>query len=177
LVIGSIIPSIFVAKKEVASWFFLGRLVKLAGTVFVNRESKTASVKALDEIRKRLRNGINVVVFPEGTTNDGIDIKDFKSTFFQVPIEMKVPILPVSLLYSHIDGAPVTSETKDKIVWYADMRFLSHVWHLIGIRRIDVKVHLAPPICNAAQERKMLSSIACELVKTGHAFLRLEAGI
>src|SRR5271169_2417050 len=53
LIIGSIIPSVFVSKSDVASWIFLGRMVKLAGTIFVNRESKTASVRVLETIKER----------------------------------------------------------------------------------------------------------------------------
>ncbi|MCL5237273.1 MAG: 1-acyl-sn-glycerol-3-phosphate acyltransferase [Nitrospirae bacterium] len=171
LVIGSIMPSVFISKKEVDSWPLLGSLARLAGTIFVNRESKTASVKALEEIQERLRNGISVVAFPEGTTNDGLHIKAFKSTFFKAPINTKSPILPISLIYSGLNGSPVGHATRDMIAWHDAMHFLPHFWELMGIKRIDVRIHFNPQIHDVAQDRKALSAVAHERIKAGHSFL------
>ncbi len=167
LIIGSLIPSVFVSKSDVASWIFLGRMVKLAGTIFVNRESKTASVRAMEAIKERLANGINVVVFPEGTTNNGLAIRDFKSTFFKAPIDSNVPVLPVSIIYSHIDRTPVTPGTIDAVAWHSDMEFLSHFWNLLGIGRIDARIHFSPPLYHFTENRKILSSFVFEKVRDG----------
>ncbi len=174
LVIGTVMPSVFVSKSEVASWVFLGSMVKLAGTVFVNRESKVAAVRVLESIKERLDNGLSVVVFPEGTTNDGIAIRDFKSTFFKAPIDSKVPILPLSIMYSHIDGTPVTPVTIDAVAWHSDMQFVPHFWNLLGLSRIDARIHFNPPLHPFTEDRKTLSSFALGKVKHGHSLLRLE---
>jgi len=174
LIIGTIMPSVFVSKSEVASWVFLGRMVKLAGTVFVNRESKTAAAGVLAAIKERLESGISVVVFPEGTTNDGLTIRDFKSTFFKAPIDSKVPILPLSIMYSHIDWMPVTPGTIDAVAWHSDMQFVPHFWNLLGFRRIDARIHFNPPLYHFTEDRKTLSSFVFGKVKYGHSLLRLE---
>ena len=174
LIIGTIMPSVFVSKSEVASWIFLGRMVKLAGTVFVNRESKTAAVGVLKAIKERLESGISVVVFPEGTTNDGITIRDFKSTFFKAPIDSKVPILPLSIIYSHIDCMPVTAGTIDAVAWHSDMQFVPHFWNLLGFSRIDARIHFNPPLYHFAGDRKTLSSCVFGKVKEGYNIMRLE---
>jgi 1-acyl-sn-glycerol-3-phosphate acyltransferase len=168
LVIGSIMPSVFVSKSEVASWVFLGRMVKLAGTVFVNRESKAASVRVLEAIKERLRSGISVVVFPEGTTNNGLNIRDFKSTFFKEPIDSMSAILPLSLVYSHIDRTPVTPATIDAVAWHSDMLFLPHFWNLLGFRRIDARIHFNPAFHHFTEDRKTLSSFVFGKVRDGH---------
>ncbi len=174
LIIGAIMPSVFVSKNEVASWIFLGRIVKLAGTVFVNRESKTAAVRALKAIKERLESGISVVVFPEGATNDGLTIKDFKSTFFKAPIDSKVPVLPLSIMYSHIDWMPVTPGTIDAVAWHSDMQFVPHFWNLLGLSRIDARIHFNPTLYHFTEDRKTLSSFVFGKVKQGHSLLRLE---
>ncbi|MBF0557829.1 MAG: 1-acyl-sn-glycerol-3-phosphate acyltransferase [Nitrospirae bacterium] len=168
LVIGTIMPSVFVSKSEVASWPFLGRLVKLAGTVFVNRESKIASVKALESIKERLSSGISVVVFPEGTTSNGLTIRDFKSTLFKAPIDSSVPVLPLSIAYSHIERRPVTAGTIDTVAWHSDMDFLPHFWNLLGLRRIDVCLHFNAPLYHFTNDRKTLSSSVFDRVREGH---------
>lgn len=168
LIIGTMMPSVFVSKSEVASWVFVGRLVRLAGTVFVNRESKTAAVKVLESIKERLENGVSVVVFPEGTTNDGLAIRDFKSAFFKAPIDSKVPILPLSIMYSHIDRIPVTAATIDAVAWHSDMEFAPHFWKLLGLSRIDACIHFNPPLYHFTDDRKTLSAFVLGKVKDGH---------
>lgn len=172
LIIGAMMPSVFVSKSEVASWIFLGRLVKLAGTVFVNRGSKTAAPRALEAIKERLDVGISVVVFPEGTTNDGLTIRDFKSPFFKAPIDSKAPILPLSIMYSHINHKPVTPVTIDAVAWHSDMLFVPHFWNLLGFRRIDVRIHFNPPLYYFTEDRKILSSFVLGKVRDGHDALR-----
>ena len=174
LIIGTIMPSVFVSKSEVASWVFLGRMVKLAGTVFVDRESKIAAVRVLEAIKERLESGISVVVFPEGTTNDGLTIRDFKSTFFKAPIDSKVPILPLSIMYSHIDWMPVTPGTIDAVAWHSDMQFAPHFWNLLGLSRIDARIDFNPPLYPFTEDRKTLSYFVLGKVKDGHNLLRLE---
>jgi 1-acyl-sn-glycerol-3-phosphate acyltransferase len=174
LVIGSLMPAVFISKDDVRSWPLLGLLTQLAGTVFVDRGSKSASVASMEEIRGRLRSGVNVVLFPEGTTNDGRGILDFKSTLFHVPAETDTPLLPVSLRYSHINSLPVTEETKDIIAWYGDMEFLPHFRSLLGLRSITVRVRFAGPLYAAGQGRKVLSSHACAHVRDGYEALCTE---
>ncbi len=174
LIIGTIMPSVFVSKREVASWVFLGRMVKLAGTVFVNRESKTAAVRVLEAIKERLESGISVVVFPEGTTNDGLTIRDFKSVFFKAPIDSKVPILPLSIVYSHIDRMPVTPGTIDAVAWHSDMQFVPHFWNLLGLSRIDARIHFNHTLYHFTEDRKRLSSFVFGKVRDGYSLLRLE---
>ncbi len=137
-------------------------------------KSKTAAVGVLAAIKKRLESGISVVVFPEGTTNDGLTIRDFKSTFFKAPIDSKVPILPLSILYSHIDWMPVTPGTVDAVAWHSDMQFVPHFWNLLGFRRIDARIHFNPPLYHFTEDRKTLSSFVSGKVKYGHSLLRLE---
>lgn len=177
LVIGSIMPAVFVSKSEVGSWPVAGWLARLAGTVFVERQSKASSLPAIGEVKSRIASGVSVIIFPEGTTNNGKTIREFKSTFFHVPAEMPVPVLPVSLLYARINGQPVTAEAKDPIAWYGEMPLLPHFWNLVGIRSIDARVHFSPPLsprirASSFQERKELASRAEAAVRAGHLLLR-----
>lgn len=167
LIIGAVMPSVFVSKKEVASWVFLGRLARLAGTVFVDRESGAALVGALETIKERLRRGVSIVVFPEGTTNNGITMREFKSSFFKASIDGKVPVLPVSILYSHIERRAVTPLTIDAVAWHSDMSFLPHFWNLLGLMRIDVLIHCSAALYHFTGDRKQLSSAVFKRVKDG----------
>jgi 1-acyl-sn-glycerol-3-phosphate acyltransferase len=179
LVLGSLIPGVFVAKQEVASWPLLGWLSRLAGTIFVDRGSRMSVVNSSDAIERRLTSDISVLLFPEGTTNDGTDILAFKSSLFRIPAEKNRPVQPVSLVYSHIDGNPVGRSEKDCVAWHGAMSLLPHLWHMLGINRIDVQVQFSPTIQDitgpsAVATRKLVCSMARASVVAGYQSLLAE---
>lgn len=180
IVLGSIIENpVFIAKKEVASWFFIGWLARLAGTVFVDRASKTSLSETMTDIQEKLHSGVSVILFPEGTTGDGLRVKEFKSPFFKAPAEMEIPLSPVSLLYQYVDGIPVDGSTADRVSWYGEMTFLPHFWNVLGARKIEAGVHFNPSIRHIAsgenvKARKILCRCSYDFVKEGLDRLRLE---
>ena len=82
-VLGSILPVSFVAKTEVAEWPGYGLLAKLQRTVFVDRRRNT-TMQQRDLIHARLAAGDQLVLFPEGTSNDGNRILPFRSALLSV---------------------------------------------------------------------------------------------
>lgn len=70
LVILSQCPAAFIWKNEVRCWPFFGLLASMAGTIFVNRERRTAVPGSLKSVARFLKAGLLVVLFPEGTSSD-----------------------------------------------------------------------------------------------------------
>ncbi|MDA8077299.1 MAG: lysophospholipid acyltransferase family protein [Nitrospiraceae bacterium] len=172
LVLGSLFPAVFVAKKEIASWPLLGLLASLAGTHFVQRKSRKAAAEGLAQIRQLLSRGVNVIVFPEATTNDGMRMKQFKSLFFEAPLNAKAPILPLSIVYTHIDSSAVPAGASNPVAWHGDMELISHLWDVLGMRRIDVHVcclSLIREVLSAegSRRRKILASVTHEQIQSG----------
>ncbi|MEK6671869.1 MAG: lysophospholipid acyltransferase family protein [Nitrospirota bacterium] len=173
IVIGSIRPSVFISKHEVKDWPLLGWLARLGGTIFIDRKSKKAALAALAELEKMIDRNINIVLFPEGTTSDGYVLKEFKSTFFNLPVKARIPVILVSIKYTHISGKPIGQSEMDNIAWYGDMKLLPHVWNILGHRRIDVTLFFNPAIHelitgpDAAGARKLLSSLSYDSIKHG----------
>ena len=165
LVLGSIRPSTFLSKQEVRGWPLIGWLAALGGTVFVNRDSKRAALSSMREIERKIDSGISVIIFPEGTTSDGREIKAFKSTFFKVPASRNIPVTPVSIRYA--------SALIDKVAWYGGMELAPHFWKIMGFRRIDAALHFSPPIMESSdavsrmEARKRLCNRAYESVVEG----------
>ena len=101
--LGAVVPGSFVAKAEVRSWPVFGFLARLQRTVFVERRaSRTAHHR--DNMTARLESGDNLILFPEGTSNDGNRVLPFKSAFFGIaekPIRGKpLTVQPVSIAYT-----------------------------------------------------------------------------
>jgi len=83
-VLGTLIEGSFVAKAEVANWPFFGFLAKLQRTVFVDRQRRSAAHQQRDQLARRLDAGDNLILFPEGTSNDGNRTLPFRSALFGV---------------------------------------------------------------------------------------------
>ena len=72
-------PVSFVSKAEVNNWPFFGTLARLQRTVFVTRARRSETGEARDAIAERLAQGDVLVLFPEGTSDDGNTVLPFKS--------------------------------------------------------------------------------------------------
>ena len=170
-VLGAILPASFVAKKEIAAWPVFGFLARLQRTVFVERKARHAKVQS-DLISTRLAALDNLILFPEGTSGDGIRVLDFKSTLFAsaVPetIRDKITVQPVSIAYTHLDGMPLNRHLRPFFAWYGDMTLMPHLYRMAGIGRVHVKLSFHPPVSpTILASRKGLSDYCQKHVVAG----------
>ena len=168
-VLGSLFPLIYVSKSEVRQWPLIGQWLVLLGTIFIDRQRKEKIPHLVEEIRKKLREEANVLIFPEGTSTNGEKILPFQSAPFAAPLLAQAAILPVTLTYRRIDQEPLSETNRDRLYWYGDMEFASHLWGLLGIRCVEVSVKVHPRIetshlQNSSRSRK-------ELNQTCHAII------
>jgi 1-acyl-sn-glycerol-3-phosphate acyltransferase len=164
----------FVAKSEVAGWAFFGLLAKLQETVFVTRQRRSATGEARDKIRERLLAGDALILFPEGTSNDGNRVKPFKSALMgAAAAEMEngrhVRVQPVSTAYVRLYGMPMGRENRPFFAWYGDMDLVPHLWEALKTGPIDVVVEFHEPLSLDVMDRKQLAQAAEGLVRRGQA--------
>jgi 1-acyl-sn-glycerol-3-phosphate acyltransferase len=65
------------ARGDMADWPAIGVLARRAGTLFVDRQDPASGAAAVQSMRDRLRRGITVCVFPEGTTFLRDEVREF----------------------------------------------------------------------------------------------------
>lgn len=87
----------FVAKRELFWVPILGWSMWLAGFIPVDRERKDKAREAFDRIGKSLRNGISILVFPEGTRSRNGRLGTFKKAGFLLAMRTGMPIVPVGI--------------------------------------------------------------------------------
>jgi 1-acyl-sn-glycerol-3-phosphate acyltransferase len=140
-VLGSVIPVSFVAKVEVAQWPGYGWLAKLQRTVFVDRRRNT-TLQQRDSLHARLAAGDALVLFPEGTSNDGNRILPFRSALLSVaeaaPAERPLAIQPVSIAYTSVNGVPLGWGLRPLVAWYGGMELGGHLWRFSRLGQIEV---------------------------------------
>jgi 1-acyl-sn-glycerol-3-phosphate acyltransferase len=91
----------FVAKDDVARWPVVGWLAGLNKTVFVARTARSAVKDQADALRGALASGLPVALFPEGTTDGGMEILPFRASLLAslFPPLPGVKVQPVALDY------------------------------------------------------------------------------
>jgi len=90
----------WLAKKELFSIPFFGWTLTAAGYISIDRKGTRDTVRAMNEAAQKIRDGMSVVIFPEGSRSpDGL-IQPFKKGGFTLAIKSKVPIIPVAIVGS-----------------------------------------------------------------------------
>ena len=155
LVLAGASGTAFVAKDDVARWPVVGWLARLNDTVFIARAARAAVKDQADALRRALAAGKPVALFPEGTTEGGMDILPFRASLLAslFPPLPGVLVQPVALDYGAAghDLAWIGEETAPANA----RRILSRKGHVPVTVRF-----LAPVDPAAAGDRKALAERA-----------------
>jgi 1-acyl-sn-glycerol-3-phosphate acyltransferase len=144
IVLGSLFPVIFVSKKEVKSWPLVGRWTMLCGTVFINRQKKGRIPLAVTGISQRLKQGANILLFPEGAATNGERMLPFQTAPLAAPLRSRAIIVPVTLAYQSIEEQPISAANRDLIYCYGGMAFGPHFLKLLALRQVEVRATIHP---------------------------------
>jgi len=87
----------WLAKKELFSVPILGWTMAAVGYVSIDRGGTRDTVRAMDEAAQKIRDGMSVVIFPEGSRSPDGSIQPFKKGGFTLAIKSKVPIVPIAI--------------------------------------------------------------------------------
>jgi 1-acyl-sn-glycerol-3-phosphate acyltransferase len=146
IILGSLFPIIFVSKKEVKSWPLVGQWSTLCGTVFINRQKKGLIPLAVTGISQRLKQGANILLFPEGAATNGERMLPFQTAPLAAPLRSRAIIVPVTLAYESIEEQPVSGANRDLIYCYGGMAFGPHFLKLLTLRQVEVRVTIQPKV-------------------------------
>jgi 1-acyl-sn-glycerol-3-phosphate acyltransferase len=86
-----------IVKKEIFGWPFLGRVLKEAGFVAVDRSDRVQATSAVDATAVSLRAGNTFLVFPEGTRSRTGELGVFKKGAFVAAIAAGSRVVPVAV--------------------------------------------------------------------------------
>lgn len=150
-VLGARFPVYFLSKAEIARWPVVGWLARVAGTLFIQRGAGDAG-QVMEQLAGHLRDGRNVLFFPEGTTTDGVKLKRFFHKLFSAATTTGLPVQPVLLCYR---------DREDKLHPHApfvgDDEFLSHAVEILKGDRIVVDILVLPLESVAGRDPRTLS--------------------
>ena len=77
------LDAVFIAKKEVEEWPFLGRVIKAFDSIFIDRDDARSAIRVNREIEDAFNGRKGVLFFPEGTSSAGTGILPFNAALFR----------------------------------------------------------------------------------------------
>lgn len=152
LLLSSLRPCVFVAKSEVRAWPIFGWFARMAGTIFVNRSNRRDTARASEAIRAALRNGVLVVLFPEGTSSNGAMVLPFKSSLLEGVIGERVPVSVGALRYKVRDG-----NAAQEVCYWGEHTLVPHLLNLMSKRAVDAAISFSS-VPNTWRDRKKLAT-------------------
>jgi len=136
------------ARGDMAEWPAIGVLAKRAGTLFVDRADPASGAAAVQRIRERLRRGVTISVFPEGTTFEGDEVREFQAGAFVAIARERGEIVPVGIAYERPDAI------------FGDEPAIDHMKRLVRAPSFRVGVSIGTPILATASRVGSLAATA-----------------
>lgn len=84
-------------KPELRWLPFVGKACQAAGHIYVDNSSPKKVIETLNEAKKRLQNGVSVIIFPEAERTLDEKMHRFKSGAFQLATHLDIPIIPLTI--------------------------------------------------------------------------------
>jgi 1-acyl-sn-glycerol-3-phosphate acyltransferase len=152
-------PTTFLSKDDVLHWPVIGWLAKRVGTLFIERGSRTAALRAKERLVAELRAGCLVGVFPEGTTGFGDHVMPFHAALFQSAIDGGVAIMPTLVRYTDRQGrySIATAYVGETSLWEC-------VRGIITASGLIVRVAFLPAVETTAADRRHLAHQSHQLI-------------
>ena len=134
------IPALFdvvsLAKWDVQNWWFVGRIARAAGTLFVKRDDPDSRRAARESMVAAIHAGMNLALYPEGGCKGRRLHHEFRSGAFDVAMRTGVPILPVFLHY----------EAQDVFEWRDPQTLPQKLWHIATAVNNRANYHVFDPV-------------------------------
>ncbi|MFT3922671.1 MAG: lysophospholipid acyltransferase family protein [Myxococcales bacterium] len=139
-----------VSRADIARWPVIGYAARRAGTIFVDRDSAGSGASAIRAIRRKLQEGASILVFPEGGTFYGDEVRPFRAGAFSALKGLNAEVVPVGLAYDH------GSE-------YVDETFVEHVLRVARRRQTRCVVHIGTPRMAQGRAQELSASLHQEV--------------
>lgn len=146
---------IFIAKREVSSWPLLGYAARLINTLFIDRRNHRDLNRVNRLIAANLNSRQGIILFPEGTSSPGAEIKPFRPSLLQYPADAELPVHYAAISYR---SSSPTHPAHRKICWWGGMTFADHLFEMFKIPQFEATIIFgAQPVVH--RDRKQLAAL------------------
>jgi 1-acyl-sn-glycerol-3-phosphate acyltransferase len=166
--IASVTDVAFAGKVELLDWPVIGWICRTVGLIAVHRDRRMETNTLVEALRNRLECGVNVVVFPEGTTSSGATVLPFKTgAFAAVEYSKSVKIYPTCINVLRIESNRQEADAPAQFPWTDSRSLPEYAWDILGFSKIELELRFGTPFA-ADTDRKSLASNCREIVVQMH---------
>lgn len=173
IAVGSVTGVTFVAKQEVAKWFFVGFMASLQRTLYVDRTRRSDAHRTSREMGRRMAAGGPVLLFAEGQSDVGTHVLPFRSALVgaaqHAMLEAgasEVLIQPLTIAYTRLQGLPVSRTDRSLIAWIKSKSVGQNIREILTGGVKDVTLAFGEPhVLTGASNRKVVTKQAEEQVR------------
>lgn len=141
-------PTGYIAKKEMLRWPLLVNWMKNLHCLFLNRDDVKEGMKTILTAIDKMKEGISICIFPEGTRNRVPDtFLPFHAGSLKIAEKAKCPIVPMAI----VNAGDIFED------------------HLPKIKKVKVIIEYGEPICTdqlSRDEKKQLNERVVNEIKT-----------
>jgi 1-acyl-sn-glycerol-3-phosphate acyltransferase len=168
IAIGSKADVTFVAKQEIAKWFFVGFMASLQRTLYVDRNRRGDAKRMTREMAKRMADGSAVVLFAEGRSDIGTHVLPFRSALVGAAQHAMVEagakdvlIQPLTVSYTKLQGLPVGRTDRNLIAWIKGKSVGENIREILtgGVKEVTLAFG-KPRLLTENADRKQLTKEA-----------------
>lgn len=180
MVLPHLINAVPVSRGDIENWPLLGMLSKMAGLIWVDRQDRRALGMAIDWMKSHLESGMNVSLYPEGTSTDGRGLLPFMSGLFKAAVDTGCPVIPVTVLATDRRGRSLEGAARSQVMWFADVEFGPHIYDFVAHPGVTYHIKVGEPLrapdgMPAGKARKELSNRVFETISNHLSELNAEA--
>jgi len=159
--LGGLAHVYFLSKQEVRTWPIVGWLADKAGTLFIQRGARDAARQANELIAARLQTQGNVLIFPEGTTTEGLDMKRFHARLFAGATEAQAAVQAIAVQY-----LDTTGQISHQVPYVNQQNLFDNLWRLLAEPYLTIEVNFLPVLqVSDFSSRKALASYSEQQIR------------
>jgi 1-acyl-sn-glycerol-3-phosphate acyltransferase len=130
-------PLLFVAKEEVADWPVMGYMARRLGTLFVRRGDAEQTTALAEQMAWQLRQGRQIMLFPEGTTTRGDRVLRFHAKLLRPAQLTHAQAQAVALEYQ--------GDAREIAPFIGEEGFLPHLLQIFKLDSIRLRIYYCKP--------------------------------
>jgi 1-acyl-sn-glycerol-3-phosphate acyltransferase len=137
-----------VSRADLSRWPVIGLAARRVGTLFVDRSSKQSGAAVINAMCAAVARGRAVMVYPEGTTFSGDEVRPFRPGAFVAAQRTGAEIVPVGIAY------------EDDVCFYREENFVQHLVRVSSLPRIRVGLSVGAALCGGERDVDALKALA-----------------
>jgi len=142
-----------VSRADLSGWPVIGLAARRVGTLFVDRKNKQSGANVINTMCGAVERGRAVMVYPEGTTFSGDEVRSFRAGAFLAAQRTGAEIVPVGIAY---DGDAAS---------FGDESFVQHLLRVSSAKRTRVGLAVGEPIAGDHADVDALRALTHERVQ------------